>query len=391
MKDVTRFGFDINQALVKNEENHTVTALIAGDVYSYKTFSRVFNPVLCAILPPIKHKRCPFSFDATKASVECSLGSDMVKSVHFHVSRSLKEYKFLPACCLDDRREVERALLRSISYLPRRYQGSYFPLKTRCGGVLELLGSGFYGVSSRCKPWPGSLISYNFITDRTTETNNHRNLLCQLEPEHLSSRPDSDLYMQVGINRNWPDARGIYVSNDRNTYFTVNRDHHLGMYHTKQGGDVAKGFKEFCEVYRGINRGLQRSNLHFAYDNKYGFVTWDTRNSGRCLTVAVKISAPHLEKHDKFPALLRHCSLRCRRLEDTEDCLEVSVRSKFGQCAFETMDVMSKGLKRMAEIECRLKRGLTNELDLPSDYGKGGVYKNLKFLFGCDTEQFRII
>ena len=386
--DLTPFGFDVKQALINKRENQII--LIAGDVYSYKTFSRLFDPILCTELPPIKHQRYPFSFDASKASVECTLSSFIVRSVHFHVSRSLSEYRFLPACQLDDRKSIERALLRSFTYLPTRYRGSYFPLSTRYGGTIELLSSPFYIISLRSTPWQGSLAPYILPMNQTRKLSTRRTSLCQLGPEELSSRPDSDLFVQTGINKSWPDARGIYVSKNRKTCFTVNRDCHLGIYHTKEGGDVSEGFKEFCEMYRGIARGLQRRNLHFAYDLKYGFVTWDASRVGGSLTVAAKIRVPYLEKHEKFPALLRDCSFRCRKLEDSEGCIEVSLCGDFGQRAIDTIDIMSYGLKRIVELEKKMKRGLLIDLDLPSDYSRRKAVKDLKLIFGCKAEDSEV-
>ena len=379
----TPLGFNIEQALTTRKDQRI--SLIAGDVFTYTTFSGVFDPVLCARFPPIKHERFPFSFDASKSSIECVLESRLVRSLHFHVSRSLKEYLFLPSCRLKDRRGIEKAFLQSFALLPVRYQGVYFPLSRRYKGVLDLLGSPFFVTNLRRTTWPTGLLSNIPAKDSTTMANFGRKLLCQLQPKDLSFRPESDL--QLGINRHWPDARGIYVSTDMNTFLTVNRDCHFGLYHSKRGGDLSNGFKEFCEVYRGINRSLQRSDLHFAYDKKYGFVTWDLTRVGRDLTIAAKIRVPHLEKHDKFPALLMECGFKCRKLEDEEGCLEVSLRGAFGERAFETADVMSYGLRRIAEIENKIESGFVTGFDLPSDYSKRKASKKLGLIFGYNTRE----
>ena len=379
----TPLGFSIEQALRKSKDQHT--SLIVGDVFAYTTFSGVFDPVLCAGLPPIKHERFPFSFDASKVAIECVLESQLVQSLHFHVSRSLKEYLFLPSCRLEDRRGIERAFLQSFALLPVRYQGGYFPLSRRYRGVLDLFGSPFFITNLRKKTWTASLPANILMKDFATTATVSRKLLCQLQPKDLSIRPESEL--QFGINRHWPDARGIYVSKDMNTFLTVNRDCHFGLYHSKRGGDLSKGFKEFCEVYRGINRGLQRNDLHFAYDKKYGFVTWDLTRVGRDLTIAAKIRVPHLEKHEKFPALLMECGFKCRKLEDEEGCLEVSLRGAFGERAFETVDVMSYGLRRIVEIENKIESGFVTGFDLPSDYSKRKASRKLGLIFGYNARE----
>ena len=380
---VTPFGFDIKHSLVtiKRKNGKVTTELIAGDIFAYKTFSRIFEPVLCAKLPPIKHKRYQFSFDPMQELIPCSLDSGTVRSVHFSVSRSLREYKFLPACQLKDRQDVEKALRRSFSYLPSQHQGGYFPFQSRCNGTVEYLASPFHFSKFRRSPWPGSITWYPFMMNSQTQRKTHRIPLCRLTPDHLATKSDSELYLQAGINRNWPDARGIYVSKDKNTIISVNRDCHLGICHSKQGGNVSTGFIEFCEVYRGIHRGLQRDNLHFAYDNKYGFVTWDTSRIGGAITVAAKMRVPNLEKHDKFAALLMECGFKCKKLDNDDGCIEVRVCGEYGMTESEIMTGFSYGLKRMARLEWEIEDGVLNDLDMPSEYSKMKAKKHLDTIF----------
>lgn len=388
---ITPFGFSIDRALVKKEEDDiTRASLVAGDVYTYKTFARVFNPVLGIKLPSIQHEMYPFSFDASQAYLECAVDPCIVKSVHFHMQRSLAEYRFLPACKLKERRNVKQSLLRSFRFLPHQHKGGFLSINERYRGAAGFLAAPFHFKTLAQNPWPASLLSYSLLpNDKNMKMNvcNKSKVICHIGPEHLSQRPDTDLCLAAGINRDWPDGRGIYVSNDKNTLLTINRDSHLGIYHAKQGGEVSQGFKEFCEIYRGICRGLQRDNLHFAYDEKYGFVTWDTNRVGDSLTISAKIRVPHLEKHEKFAALLLDCGFQCRRIDGDEGHFKVFVPSQFGQSALEMIDTMSSGLKRMVEIEQMIERNDLNELDMPSEYSGRKASRNMELIFGSEKEK----
>ena len=389
----TPFGFDIKQAMLwkEDEPEQLAPTLIAGDIFAFSLFGRVFEPLLCANLPPIKHEKYPFSFDPLKLYSKKVFDPRIVRSVHFAMPRSLNEHRFLPACQLEERREIQKALLQSFDHLPEHHKGGYLRLDRKNGRLVDILACPVVASSRNRNPWPGCLIPLTILSlNEYTNVNllGDAPVPCDLLPECLFWRPESELSLRAGINRDWPDARGIYVSRDRNTYMTVNRDCHVGIFHTKQGGDLPGGYKEFCDIYRGIQRGLQRDDLHFAYDTKFGFVTWDTNRVGGTLTLAAKITIPHLEKHDNFDALLLECSFKCRRLAVDEGCVEVTMSGEFGMDDLETMCIFSYGLRRLVQLEKKMERDELDDLDMPSELSKEKAMENLHLIFesGKDSD-----
>ena len=134
--------------------------------------------------------------------------------------------------------------------------------------------------------------------------------------------------------------------------------HDLRLYHTEKSGDLVRGFRSFCNIYREVHKGLQRENLNFAYDNKYGFVNWSPSLIGSSMMVAAKLRLPQLKKHEKFQSLLLQYNLRCNSDLTTEsDVVEVSLNDSMRMTEVEMVNEFGCGISHLIRIESLLQQG----------------------------------
>ena len=367
----TPFGFTLDQALVRTpgRVNGNIIDFIAGDVHCYKIFCKVYEPVYIA--RALKEERHPFCFDYTKLEMPFGHEPEIVKSMQFAVSRSIKEHRFMSVSNVSEKVDLEKGLLKSFSFLPEKYQGCYFSLKKRMfGGLMGLFESRIYGDMNRLYKFLCGLLWVKTVIAAKSVSKDKQNSasLCNITPEELSKVPCTDLNIGAGINRDWPDGRGIYVSEDKTLCIAVNRDCHLKIYLKCETNDTLDSFKSLCAVYRGIQRGLQRENLHFAYDDKFGFVNWNPNKIGSNLELSAKVDLPLLQNHEMFRIFLSVNGLQGKFLNDEDDSVEIFHQASYGEAETEMVRAMTFGLRMLTRFENRLDAGVFSDLDIPSRF-----------------------
>ena len=106
--------------------------------------------------------------------------------------RSVRGFRLPPCVSFEERRELEKVIVKGLLSLEGDLKGDYFPLH----------GSRSYAD----KPEGMSL-------EKEEELRSNGNLF---------QEPDSTLLLSGGMGRHWPDARGIFHNNDANMFVWVN-------------------------------------------------------------------------------------------------------------------------------------------------------------------------
>ena len=111
-----------------------------------------------------------------------------------------------------ERREIERLVVKGLSKLDGDLEGEYFPL----AGILV---KNFFTIHEYAK----NLINF-FSGSRSFEAKptgmSHEKEEYLRGKGNLFQEPDSTLLLSSGCGRHWPDARGIFHNKDRLKYFS---------------------------------------------------------------------------------------------------------------------------------------------------------------------------
>jgi len=164
--------------------------LVAGDEESYDMFKELIDPIIAArhggYAPDAIH---PTDLDLSKVDSD-PLDPDgrFVMTARVRTGRSIKGTRLPPACTFEERRELERLIVKGLLNLTGDLKGEYFPLN----------GSRSY------KPMLGGM-----TYDKEEELRSNGNLF---------QEPDSTLLLSSGCGRHWPDARGIFHNEAANSF-----------------------------------------------------------------------------------------------------------------------------------------------------------------------------
>ena len=92
-----------------------------------------------------------------------------------------------------------------------------------------------------------------------------------------------------GLNRDWPEGRGIFHNNEKTFLVWVNEEDQLRIISMQQGADIGAVFSRLA---RAANKIEQVAS--FARDDHLGYITSCPTNLGTALRASVHIALPKL-------------------------------------------------------------------------------------------------
>jgi len=300
----TANGFTLEQAVKSGIDNpDSRIGLYAGDAESYRLFSDVFEPVISdyhSFCPDDRYKR-DFS--------DCHLPPPdpegrYVISTRIRLARNIAGYPF-PACIGSQTRyTVEKLALTALHKLPEEFNGRYFSFET--------LDSEAHGFLS------------------------NRNLLFTGQDRFQAS---------AGITRDFPKARGVFLSYDNTFAVLINEEDHLRIISYQPGPDLATAFNRLGTAYKSLEEQLE-----FSFSDKYGFLTSCPSNVGTAMRASVHMHIPGFsEMREKIYAAAARYGLQIRGTtgENTEienSIIDISNRKRLGITEKECITVLHKGI-----------------------------------------------
>jgi protein-arginine kinase len=247
----TRTGFTLAAAIqsgLENPDSHI--GIYAGDAHSYSLFAPVLDPIIHAyhaVKKDVEHR--PGLDEITLASLDPDKA--FILSTRIRVARNLSGFCFPCHISSQDRIQVASLVSGAAKNLPRELGGSYLSFKDLSPAQLQ-------ACITRKQAFPRG--------DRFQEA--------------------------AGINRDFPEARGIFSSRDKQFMIWVNEEDHLRIIALEASADISGVFNRLC---RGL--GHLGSQLEFAVDKQYGFLTSCPTNIGTTMRAGVHIRLKKLEKN----------------------------------------------------------------------------------------------
>jgi len=168
-------GFTLKQAIacaVEFDDQHC--GIYAGDGDSYKDFADVFTPIICEYHGLEEGFTHTSDMDATKLEGNINENAP-VKSTRIRVGRSIAGFGLSPGITKEQRLEMENLMKSAFQKLEGDLAGKYFPLL----GMAE--------------------------TDRQ-----------QLVDDHFLFVSGDKNLIAAGMERDWPEGRGIYHNEAKN-------------------------------------------------------------------------------------------------------------------------------------------------------------------------------
>ncbi len=173
----------------------------------------------------------------------------------------------------------------------------------------------------------------------------------QLVADHFLFKQGDRFLASAGINRDWPEGRGIYHSADKRFLVWVNEEDTLRIISMEKGADLAG-------VFGRLSRAIQtlEKKLDFAYDPRFGYLASCPTNLGTALRASFHVKLPKLSKRPNFKALCTEMGLQPRGVhgehsDSAGGVYDISNSRRLGVTEVEAVQMLHDGVKKLLEME----------------------------------------
>merc|ERR1712179_830990 len=223
-------------------------------------------------------------------------------STRIRVGRNIDGFGLSPGITKDQRIDVEKLMSSALGKLTDDLAGNYYPLT----GMAE-------------------------------------NVRQQLVDDHfLFVSGDKNLQVS-GMERDWPEGRGIFHNKDKTFLTWVNEEDQLRIISMQKGGDVRAVFDRLARGIKAVGDSVKaESGKDFMLDPKYGYVHSCPTNLGTGMRASVHVDLPGYTKEG-----VKTLAARCEELH----LQPRGTRGESGGQTGVTYDISNKHRLGYSEVE----------------------------------------
>merc|ERR1711998_469720 len=304
-----KFGFTFRQAIFSGSKwTNSGVGVYAGSHDSYYAFAPFFDKIIEAYhghKPSDKHissmdyntLNCPpFPADEDK----------MINSTRIRVARNLAAYPLGTNVSRSERLEIEKLVVSALNEFQGELKGKYYSL----GGMSD--------------------------AERK-----------QLIADHFLFKGGDKYLEAAGLERDWPEARGIFHNDNKTFLVWVNEEDQLRIISMQAGSNIKQVFARLADGANQIE-----SKAKFANDEHFGYVSACPTNMGTGLRASVHINLPKLMKNkDLHQSIADKYHVQIRGIHgehtETDDGVDISNLRRLGRNEVELVQDMYDGVKAM--------------------------------------------
>ena len=238
----------------------------------------------------------------------------MINSTRIRVARNLADYPLGTCVTAQQRREIEDKVVSALNQFTGELKGKYYSL----GSMSE--------------------------ADRK-----------QLIADHFLFKGGDKYLESCGLEREWPEARGIF-HNDAKTFLVwVNEEDQLRIISMQNGSNIRQVFERLSVAAAKIEEKAK-----FANDQHLGYITSCPTNLGTGMRASVHIKLPKLgKKPEQFQAIADKYYVQIRgahgeHTETDDGVFDISNLRRLGRAEVDLVQDMYNGVKAMIDAEKRL-------------------------------------
>merc|ERR1711907_805980 len=252
-----KFGFTFRQAIFSGSKwTNSGVGVYAGSHDSYYAFAPFMDKIIQAYhghSPTDKHISS-MDYNSLNTPAFPPDEDKMINSTRIRVARNLAAYPLGTQISRSDRKEVERLVTSALSEFTGDLKGKYYSLET--------------------------------MTDDEKK---------QLIADHFLFKGGDKYLESCGLERDWPESRGIF-HNDAKTFLVwVNEEDQLRIISMQQGSNIRQVFERLSIASAAIE-----AKTKFASDDHLGYITSCPTNLGTGMRASVHIHLPKLQKNQKM-------------------------------------------------------------------------------------------
>ncbi len=251
LKDkTTATGYTLAQAIQSGISNpDSGIGIYAGDNDSYQVFAPLFNPIIeeyHGFDTTSNHQSDLLSKLDNTANIDPN--NEYILSTRIRVARNLQGFPLGTNISNSDRNKVEQLVRDTLLGFEGELAGDYYPL---------------YQMDDSAKE--------------------------QLIADHFLFKSGDRFLEAAGLNRDWPQGRGIFHNHNKTFLVWINEEDQLRIIAMQQGGDINEVFERLKKAIHAMEE-----KLVFLHDSRLGYIASCPTNLGTAMRASVHIKLPKL-------------------------------------------------------------------------------------------------
>lgn len=311
-------GYGFREAIFSGCKNlDSGIGVYAGGVESYAEFEDFYDEIILDYHGHAKTANHPDELSGLEELNAPPFPADeaaMIKSTRIRVGRNLAGFPLGPAISTQQRQQVQSKAQEAFSNFQGELAGTYYQLTS--------------------------------LSDAERK---------QLIEDHFLFKEGDRFLEACGLNRDWPDSRGIFHNKDKTFLSWVNEEDHLRIISMQPGADIGAVFARLKAAIAQIEKVTE-----FQYTQHLGFITSCPTNLGTALRASVHIHLPCLAMNKPiFEGIAKqyHVQIRGAHGEHTETndgIFDISNIRRLGRSMTMLVQDMYDGVKAMIKKEKEL-------------------------------------
>lgn len=294
----TSNGFSLTQMInsgVKNPDSSI--GIYAADEESYDVFSELFDPIIKEYHGFGKEDKHKSNLNADELNaINPDPKGEYILSTRIRVARNIKDLPLGTAISKEQREYVENQVSSVLTSFTDNLAGTYYPLNNLSKSDKELLIK-----------------------------------------EHFLFKEGDRFLEAAGLNRDWPNGRGIFHNKEKTFLVWINEEDELRIISMQQGANIKEVFSRLAKGIKALEK-----KINFAYNEHLGYITSCPTNLGTAMRASVHIKLPNLAKDmTTFKAIADKYSVQIRGIDGEHS------QSKGG-----VFDISNKRRLGVSEVDC---------------------------------------
>merc|ERR1712216_675868 len=167
--------------------------------------------------------------------------------------------------------------------------------------------------------------------------------------------PDSTLLISSGMERDWPDARGIFHNKEKNSLVWCNEEDHTRLIAMENGANIKNVFARFVKLVTHVEKVIKENGSGFAHSEHLGYILTCPSNLGTGLRASMMVNLPNVGKRNDFNELCDKYRLQPRGSGGVDSSFtgtfDISNRDRLGVSEVELVNLMIKGVAELIKLE----------------------------------------
>jgi len=309
-----KYGYTFKNAIFSGAKwTNSGVGVYAGSHESYYDFAPFMDKIIEAYhghKPSDKHLS---SMDVNELDCPDFPADEdaMINSTRIRVARNLAEFPLGTSISRDQRLQVESKVVQALNTFEGDLKGKYYSLAK--------------------------------MTDAERT---------QLIADHFLFKGGDKYLQSCGLEREWPEARGIF-HNDAKTFLVwVNEEDQLRIISMQKGSNIRQVFERLSIASAKIEKIAKFQN-----DSHLGYISTCPTNLGTGMRASVHIKLPKLQKHqEKFNAIADKYYVQIRgahgeHTETDDGIFDISNLRRLGRNEVQLTQDMYNGVKALIQAE----------------------------------------